>query len=348
VSPIASQAIYHGLADALRADDAPVVTLCAPNDPYMCVGALQDVRLEVDEAYCRLRGLPVLRREIGGGTVYLDRNQLFYHFIFPRHRTPAASLDLFPWFIEPVLRTYRGLGIAARYRPINDIHADGRKIGGTAAAWIGEATVLGGSFMFDFDAVTMARCLKVPSDKFRDKLATTLTDYITTMAELLPAVPPRSLVKQRYLEAVAECLGQELVESEPTPAERAAIAAREQSMSDPAFIHQFGRRRIASGVKIAAATHLTEGAWKAPGGLIRVLLLERRGAVADLDISGDFTCLPASGLVDLAARLHGAPAEEAPLSRIIARAIADLGLDLPGVSPLDLARAIAASRHMQR
>ena len=227
VSPIASQAIYHGIADALGAEDAPVVTLCSPTDPYICVGALQDVRLEVDEAYCRSRGLPVLRREIGGGAVYLDRNQLFYHFIFPRHRAPAASLDLFPWFIEPVLRTYRSLGIAAQYRPINDIHVDGRKIGGTAAAWIGEATVLGGSFLFDFDGATMARCLKVPSEKFRDKLATTLADYITSMAKLLPAVPPRPLVKQRYLDAVAEWLGEELAESNPTPAERAAIAARE-------------------------------------------------------------------------------------------------------------------------
>jgi lipoate-protein ligase A len=346
VSPIASQAIYHGIAEALGADDAPVVTLCSPTDPYICVGALQDVRLEVDEAYCQSRGLPVLRREIGGGAVYLDRNQLFYHFIFPRHRAPAAAVDLYPWFIEPVLRTYRGLGIAAQYRPINDIHVDGRKIGGTAAGWIGEATVLGGSFLFDFDGATMARCLKVPSEKFRDKLVTTLEGYMTTMARLLPAVPPRLLVKQRYLDAVAEWLGEELVESNPTPAERAAITAREKSTSDPAFVYRFGRRRIASGVKVAAGTHLTEGAWKAAGGLIRVLLLERDGTIADLDLSGDFTCLPANGLARLAARLRGATMEEAPLSRIIARAITDLGLDLPGLAPADVARAIVARRHV--
>jgi lipoate-protein ligase A len=46
----------------------------------------------------------------------------------------------------------------------------GRKIGGTGAASIGEATVMVGSFMFDFDTETMSRCLKVPSEKFRDKL----------------------------------------------------------------------------------------------------------------------------------------------------------------------------------
>ena len=62
-------------------------------------------------------------------------------------------------FIEPVVRTYRELGVQADYRPINDIHVAGRKIGGTGAASIGEATVMAGSFMFDFDTATMAKCL---------------------------------------------------------------------------------------------------------------------------------------------------------------------------------------------
>jgi len=121
-----------------------------------------------------LRGLPVLRREIGGGAVYLDRNQLFYHFIFPRHRAPAAALDLFPWFIEPVLRTYRSLGIAAQYRPINDIHVAGRKIGGTGAARMDRAEGVVGSLMFDFDVQTMARVPKVPSEKVRGKVIQSL------------------------------------------------------------------------------------------------------------------------------------------------------------------------------
>ena len=44
------------------------------------------------------------------------------------------------------------------------------QLGGTGAASIAEATVMVGSFMFDFDTQTMVHCLKVPSEKFRDKL----------------------------------------------------------------------------------------------------------------------------------------------------------------------------------
>ena len=114
---------------------------------------------------------------------------MFFHFMYPRAKAPEYAVNLYPMFIEPAVRTYRQLGVDAEYRPINDIQVAGRKIGGTGAASIGEATVMVGSFMFDFDTATMARCLKVPSEKFRDKLKTTLDDYMTTMAKELAEVP---------------------------------------------------------------------------------------------------------------------------------------------------------------
>lgn len=346
VPALSSQAIYHGIADALLPKNDPVITLINPTDPYLSVGALQDVQHEVNEDYCRARGLPIIRREIGGGAVYLDRNQMFYHYIFPRRQAPATADELYPWFIKPVVYTYRSFGIDAVYRPVNDIHVAGRKIGGTAAALIGHAVVLGGSFMLDFDGATMARCLKVPSEKLRDKLSTTLADYVTSMSRLLPAIPDRATIKRHYLEAVSVHLGQPLLRnSGPTAAERAAIAAREVKMAHPDFTYRAGCRRPAAGVKVTAGVHLTEGATKALGGLIWVLLLERDGHIADLEISGDFTCLPAAGVAELAARLRGAALAGPSLTRAIAAVIADLGLDLPGVTAADLARAIASARH---
>ena len=185
VPALRSQAVYHGVADTIAADGEPVLTLVNPDTPYVCVGVHQEVPREVDEAYCAADGLPIIRRHVGGGAVYLDRNQMFFHFMYPRTKAPQYAVNLYPRFIEPVVRTYRELGVEAEYRPVNDIQVKGRKIGGTGAASIGEATVMVGSFMFDFDTATMAHCLKVPSEKFRDKLRQTLDDYMTTMAKEL-------------------------------------------------------------------------------------------------------------------------------------------------------------------
>jgi len=344
VSAILSQSIWYGLAAQMKPDDDPVLTLVNPRDPYVCIGFHQNAGLEVDERYCVTRGIAVLRRRLGGGAVYIDHNQLIFHFVFPRRHAPSRVNQLYPPFIEPVVRTYRDLGIDAAYRPINDIQVDGRKIGGTAAAILERATALGGMFLFDFDTATMARCLKVPSEKFRDKLHKTLEDYITSMRRLLPQVPSRETVKSLFLCHVADCLNVVPEESFTSKLEDAAIAEEAVRLGDPAWTSRTGRKFVSRGVKVAADTYLTEGASKAPGGLIRIQLLAREDRIVDIEISGDFTCHPPSGIESLADRLRGAPLSPPRLADTIAGIVDALGLELPGVGPEHLAAAIEQCR----
>jgi len=343
VSAPRSQAVYHGLAETVRADSDPMLSLASPEAPYVCVGLHQEIAREVDEAFCAAHGLPVLRRHVGGGAVYLDHNQLFTHFVFPKARAPRHAAELYPLFIEPVVRTYRDFGINANYRPVNDIHVDGRKIGGTGAASIGEATVMVGSFMLDFDTATMAQCLRVPSEKFRDKLRQTLDDYMTTVVKQLGTIPPREDLLARFLHHCRDVLGLDPQRDQPTDAEWRAIEAAEAALLDPEFVEMQGRKLVALGVKISADTHLTESALKAPGGLIRVHLLNREGKVTDLMISGDLTCLPPDGLDQLAADLRGTALDQAALTAATDRALSTRGIETPGVTPADFASAIMAA-----
>lgn len=343
-SALLSQAVYHGLAETMTADSDPILSLVSPATPYVCIGMHQDIAREVDEDYCAAQGLPIIRRQVGGGAVYLDHGQLFTHFIYPRRKAPEFAVNLYPRFIAPVVRTYRDFGIAAEYRPVNDIQVNGRKIGGTGAASIGEATVMVGSFMFDFDTAIMSKCLKVSSEKFRDKLRQTLDDYMTTIAKELPNPPARAALIARFLQNCAELLGVTPAADRTTPAEDTAIAAAAARLSDPAWTQAQGRKLVDLGVKIAADTHLTESAVKAPGGLIRVNLLEREGRIADLVLSGDFTCLPPDGVDRLAVALRGTLLEPAVLEAAVAAALSGQVIEMPGIAPADLAGAILAAR----
>ncbi|MEJ2059057.1 MAG: lipoate--protein ligase [Gammaproteobacteria bacterium] len=342
---IRSQAIYHGIARQLGSDDDPVLTLVNPANPYVCVGRHQSVELEVDEDFCRANGLAVIRREVGGGAVYLDHNQLFFHFIYPRRLVPALVERMFPIFIEPVVNTYRRFGVEAVLRPINDIHVKGRKIGGTGAAHIDDASVAVGSFMFDFDFDMMAQCLRVPSEKFRDKLRQGLGDYITTMRRELGQPPSREAVIGAFLEQVARDLAVNIVASEPTGAELERIAEQERALTDPEWTYSVGRRLIEKGIKLAAGTHLTLHDHKAPGGLIRVQLLSRDGYIRDLDLTGDFTCLPDSAIPALVRALHGVRLERAALMEAIEAVYARTLMQTPGVTSADFAEAILAAEH---
>lgn len=345
VPALRSQAVYHGLAATIAPDSDPILSLASPATPYVCVGMHQDIDKEVDRDFCAAQRLPIWRRHVGGGAVYLDKNQLFTHFIYPARRAPQHAAELYPMFIEPVVRTYREMGIAAVYRPVNDIQVGGRKIGGTGAASIGDATVMVGSFMLDFDTATMARCLRVPSEKFRDKLRQTLDDYMTTIVKELGRMPERGDLIARFLRHCASTLGVDPVADQPTEAEWAAIAAAERELSDPEWTDVQHRKLVALGVKISADTHLTEAAHKAPGGLLRVNLLDRGGSVERLVLSGDFTCLPPDGIDRLADALAGTALDLDALRAAADAAIARLGLDLPGVTGSDIAAAILASRH---
>ncbi|MDX1811874.1 MAG: biotin/lipoate A/B protein ligase family protein [Gammaproteobacteria bacterium] len=344
VPAIRSQAVFHGIAENMGKDDDPVLTLVNPGDPYVCVGIHQEIAKEVNEDFCKEQNLPVYRRHVGGGTVYLDKNQMFFHFIFPRDKAPKTADKLYPMFVEPAVRTYQALGINATFRPINDIQVDGRKIGGTGAASINNATVMVGSFMFDFDYKNMSQALNVPSEKFRDKLFQTLSEYITSMNRELGKLPDREQVKNLFMENIAECLNVTPEISEATEAELAAIEEQEKELLDPDWTHQVNNKFVQMGVKISSGMHLTESVHKGAGGLIRTHLLERDDTIEDLILSGDFTCLPDSGIEALSQRLKGEKLDDKEkLASKIDSIIKELNLDIPGLSGNDFATAIIAA-----
>lgn len=353
VSALESMAIFHAVAEVMGPEDDPVLTLVNPTEPFVSVGLHQDIDLEVDVEFCQNNNLLIVRRDVGGGAVYLNRDQMFFHFVYPYAQAPSRVEAIYSYFIEPVLETYKALGVPATFRPINDIHVNGRKIGGTGSARINDATVMVGSFMFDFDTETMVQCLKVSSEKFRDKLRQGMTDYMTTLTRELGTPPPREQVKSLFLEAVNRHLGRTPVASELTAKEQDALVQAKQVLMDEEWIHQKGRKMVNTGVKIAAGTYLVEGIHKARGGLIRARMLLRDHQVTDLEFSGDFTVFPAEGIEQLSARLIGLQLPDngedhlVELDATIAAAMEALALDIPGVEAKDFRTALLSGQHLE-
>jgi len=343
-SAVDSQALWYGVARALSPDDDPALVLVTPAEPYVCIGYHQNAAVELDQAACRAAGIGVLRRRLGGGAVLLDGRQLIFHYVWPRDAAPRQAAALYGRFLEPLIRCYRHLGIAAVYRPVNDLQVDGRKIAGAAAAEIGDAVVVGSMVLFDFDGALMARLLRLPAEKMRDKLAGALDRYVVSLGQLLTDVPSRAAMIDLMLRQSANALAVAPEACELTADEQRAMADEVGMLATVDWTLRSGRKFVADGVKLADGVHLAEGRHKAPGGLIRVTLLERRGQIAELAVEGDFTCLRPAALGELCRRLAGATLDPAGLELAVADAVAALALDLPGVAPTDLARAILAAR----
>lgn len=340
VSWLRSQGLFHGVAYALRRQDDDTITFCSPLEPYVCVGYHQEVEKEVDVEYCQAAGIPIARREVGGGAVYLDHGQLFWHTIFHQSRVPLLMEHVYSLFLQAPVLAYQEMGIEAYHRPVNDLQVAGKKIGGTGASTIGEAVVVASSLMFNFNYELMARVLKVPSEKFRDKVYQTLREYLTTIQrELGEKAPSRQAAQHLLVQKFAQVLGREVYYDELSPREWEAIRAVEERFVDPAWVFQRGGMPKA-GVKIHEGVRVLEAAYKAPGGLIRATVTVRDGIIADLLLSGDFFFYPPRELDRLQHALIGARWDEAEIQGRIERFYFDHLVQSPGVSHQDVARAV--------
>jgi len=342
VGSLRSLAIFHGVAYALKPENPDTITLTRPLDPFVSIGHHQDAEAEVDLEYCNEAGVPVYRREVGGGAVYLDEGQTFWHTIFHHSRVPSTLTDVYTRFLAgPVLALNR-IGIPAVHRPVNDIQVEGRKVGGTGAATIGQSMVVAGSLMFDFNYELMSRVLRVPSEKFRDKVYSTMREYLTTInRELGDEAPDRSDAERILVECFAETLGAEIVQDEPRPDELDAIDRQQERIASKDWLHLEGLPPSGDSVKIAEGVNVIEGVHKAPGGLIRATVAVREGVIDAIVLSGDFFLEPAQARVDLQHALVGVKHNNDEVLRVVKQQLT--GVDAPGIDAADVTAAVMAT-----
>ena len=347
VSWLDSQVIYHAVAAAMSGSGEPTMTLVNPSKPYICIGYHQELEKEVDLDFCRENGLPITRRQVGGGAVYLDENQLFWHIIVPRSRAPYRIEDVYTRYLAGPINALRRMGIPAVHRPVNDIQVEGRKIGGTGAATIGDAIVVVGSLIFDFDYETMVRVLKVPSEKFRDKVYHSMREYLTTIRrELGSRAPSWEDGKHILIEEIAKSLSQAIHLDQLNEREQAEMDRWRETLTSDEWLYQAGGLRH-KGLKIAEGVHVREAAHKAPGGLIRATVVAKERTLDDLTLSGDFFIFPDNSVPALEAALAGSSLTEQELHE---RSIAfwqDQKIQSPGLAPADVALVVMLAAEEQ-
>jgi lipoate-protein ligase A len=332
-----SQLLYHAQPRLGREG----LNLLSPGSPYVCVGYFQDVAQEVEVDLCRQQSIPIFRREVGGGAVFLDGEQLFYQLVIHRDNplVPHGWEAFYRRFLQAPIAAYRALGIPAEYRPVNDIVANGRKISGNGAAEIGDYYVLVGNLIVDFDYEMMARVLRVPDAKFRDKVYKTLQDNLSTIRRELGYAPPREELWNLLAEKFVEVLGPLPVETEVDTAWRTEADSLASDMLSDEWLFSKERRPAGRKVTIRAGVQVEQRMHKAPGGLIRALVERQDGRIASLSLSGDFFFYPAHRLANLEAALTGVGVGE--VEPTVARFYAEHDIQSPGVTPADFARVLS-------
>ena len=325
-----SQLIYHALAGLGR----EALCLVSPSTPYVCVGFHQDAEQEVDLDYCKANHIPVFKREVGGGAVYLDGDQLFFQLILHKNNpeVPKKKEVFYKKFLQPVIDVYRKIGIPVEYKPVNDIIAGTRKISGTGAGEIGECVVFVGNLIVDFNYEMMTRVLKVPDEKFRDKVHKTLKENLSTIRRELDEDKAKKWNKSRLNALMAEAFQELLGPMKSVQMDsmlRDKIDALRSRMLTDEWLHQKGSRMEGRDVKIRAGVNVVHKMHKAQGGLIKAVFQVNEGKFANVRLSGDFFCFPEEAISRLESRIEDRAVEDVP--DLLASFYAEEAVETPGI-----------------
>jgi lipoate-protein ligase A len=304
--------------------------------PTALIGRHQALRQEIDVEHCRAHGIGIVRRITGGGAIYLDEGQLGWGLVFHRRTLEATSLATLARDIcETVATGLVRLGVAARYRPRNDIEVDGRKVSGTGGFFDGDTLIYQGTVLVDMDPAAMVAALRVPRAKLEKRQLDSMAQRIVTLRELLgPRCPGLPAVQQALLEAFSERFEIEW-NSEPLTADEEALAWQHHrdEIGRDEFVAEIDDP--ASEADFAAGSHTCAG-----GTVATYLRLDgpARNRIGQVLITGDFFVAPPRLVFDLEAALRRI--ELAELGPAIERFFAGRQVNALTVTPDDFRRSV--------
>jgi len=181
------------------------------------VGYFQSPMEEVNIDYCKKRRIAIVRRITGGGAVYHDeRGEVTYAIVVDERDAPKDIIESYRFFCGGLVEALKVLGLAAEFRPINDILISGRKVSGSAQTRRRGAILQHGTLMYDTDISVLAVVLKVVPEKLKDKGASKLEERVITVSKALGRKVGRDEVVKAMIKGFSKALSVDFEEGELT------------------------------------------------------------------------------------------------------------------------------------
>jgi lipoate---protein ligase len=328
-------AFDQALIEGHKAGTTPDTIRFLTFPPSVLVGRHQAISQELNLDACRAAGVGIGRRVTGGGALYLDEGQFGWELVFDQKTLGLTSLgEVAKALCEASAAGLSRLGIAAKYRPRNDIEVEGRKISGTGGFFDGSTIFYQGTVLWDMDGAKMASLLNIPAAKLAKRGQTSGAQRVVTLTELFDgAPPPVAEVKQALLDGFAERLGiapewGEITETEEETARR----IHDEDIGTDEFVYEIDDP---TGADVLSGSHTGAG-----GTITAHLRLEgpRQTRIREIVITGDFFVTPPATILNFEAALRGV--ELAELDTAVEGFFAAANTGLLTATPADFSAAI--------
>jgi lipoate-protein ligase A len=298
--------LYEAVGLAVSSGEVPnTVILNHPKSPFVNIGYHQLMDKEINVKYAKEQGFSLVRRTIGGGAI-LDGPWEQDYFVIINRASPECPKNIpefYATFMKPPLYALKKLGIKATIRQPNDILVDGKKISGNGAIGIEKTNVLAGDLLLDAPTHLMSQIINAPSEKFKDKLATTMAEWITSIRTETGEETSRETVKHLIVEGFKEELDIDLELGELTENENKTLERLVEERKTEEWIFSkdndllMKAKQESVGTKVRGGLLVSESVHKA-GKMIRILMVSSDEAIQNISISGDFFTQPYIGVIE--------------------------------------------------
>ena len=216
LSPSRSVAVDEALLEGHGNGSTPdTVHFYTRSQPTVSIGQFQRAAEAVDLEECARRGVAVMRRRSGGGSIFTDGGQLIFAIVTSESVLGTAPADAFKAVCGAVAESLRGMGVEAEYRPVNDIEVGGRKVSGSAQLRRHGSVLHHGTVIVDTDLETMDAVLKGAH--------TRPSERVTRLSDLLRPPPDAGQVKSALAEGFGRLFKVEFEISQLTESESAMV-----------------------------------------------------------------------------------------------------------------------------
>ena len=197
--------LIHGARDAftnMAIDEAllisgkPTIRFYKWKPSAISIGYFQGIEEEVNLAECKKHGVDVVRRISGGGAVFHDeKGEITYSLIAPEEMLPENVLESCDKICSSIAHGLGYLGVNAKFAPLNDIVASGKKISGSAQTRRYGNVLQHGTILLDLNAELMFSLLNVSAKKIEDKGIKKASKRVTCLREEVGEVSEEKLIK---------------------------------------------------------------------------------------------------------------------------------------------------------
>jgi lipoate-protein ligase A len=264
----------------------------------------------LDMDFCRQNGIIVRRRQNPGGAVIGAKGSVMNCFYLDLEQpwVPFKSIkEAFPYVLERWAAVIgEQFGIEARYRPLNDIEVEGRKLVATSARL--EKNIMTMRSLVNIaptNRETMSKAVIAHPEKFQDKKAKEAGARFTCLQEEVGREIGRPEIYDLARRKTATVFGPDmaLIEGQLNSQEQSYFNAFHSKLtSDEWFYANSERYRFK---EIPPDARRIEVRHKAVAGLIRATILVRDNSIFDLILTGDIQPSPHSVLEDMEKVLRG-------------------------------------------